>query len=116
MVSTLKPKYEETIEIIPKIDGTLLCSLSWREHTFQEELPRGCDRWPEKEFKAHMQSFVIPRLRLQLLKVQRAALEEAEVPPEACVAMAELDLGDVDSLQKAGKKRERKAAKLKALN
>lgn len=112
----MKPRYEENIEIIPKIDGTLLVSLTWRDHSFQEELPRAADRWPEKEFRRYLKDIVIPRLRLQLLKVQKEALETGTAPVEACLPAAELDQNDLDAMNRAESKRERKAAKLKALN
>lgn len=110
----MKPKYEESIEVIAKIDGSMLAVLTWREHTFHEELPRGIDRWPEAEFKSHMRSFVIPKLRLELLKVQREALEAGTVPVEECVPIAEYTPGDMDALGKAQEKRDRKAVKLKS--
>lgn len=110
----MKPKYEEAIEIIAKIDGTLLAMLTWRDHTFHEELPRGFDRWPEAEFKSHLRSFVIPKLRLALLKVQREALEAGSVPVEECVPVMEYSDRDMEALRKAEEKRERKTVKLKA--
>lgn len=108
----MKPKYEETIEIIPKIDGDLLCTLTWRDQTWQEKLPRGCDRWPPKQFQVHLKTVVIPKLRLQLLKAQREALEAETVPIEACLAIAEFTPTDVELMRKAEEKRERKAKKL----
>lgn len=108
----MKPRYDESIEIIPKIDGTLLVSLTWREQSFQEELPRGIDRWPPAEFKRYIKDIVIPKLRLQLLKAQRSALDDGTAPVEACLPAAELDQHDVDSINKAEAKRQRKAAKI----
>lgn len=109
----MKPKYEERIEIIPKIDGDLVATLTWREHIFQEILPRGIDRWPEVEFKSHLKNHVIPRLRLELLKAQRQALDDGSVPVEECVPVAEYTDADMQKLQIAQDKRDRRSAKLK---
>ncbi len=109
----MRPKYEETIEIIPKVDGTLVVSLSWRDHTFTEDLPRNIDLWPAAEYKNHIKSFVIPKLRLQLLKVQKNVLETEPELAENLTPHIELDQNDVDNMNKAQAKRDRKAAKLK---
>ncbi len=117
----MKPKYEEHIGIIPRLDGTLVVSLTWRSHVFQEELPRGSDRWTEREFKSHMRDIVIPKLRLRLLKVQRDTL--ADVKPEDAtktldnfLPAIEYSEQDVINIKKAHAKRARKSKKIDSLN
>lgn len=114
----MKPRYEENIEILAKLDGSLLCVLSWRHHTFQEELPRACDTWPIGEFRRYLKIKVIPKLRLQLLQAQKAHIEATKDVAEAAACLPEkvLDQRDVDTLAKAQAKRERKAVKLKVLS
>lgn len=115
----MKPKYEEKIEIIPCLNGRLLCSLSWRGHKWTEELPSNIHTFTEAEFKAHLARFVIPKLRVNLLKAQKEELEKldesAEIPQD-CVTSIEYSEQDLTRMVKAGAKRERKAAKLKVLN
>lgn len=108
----MKPKYEEKIAIIPKLDGSLVCVLSWREHKFQQVLPRGIQDWNKDEFKRHISNIVIPKLRLELLKVQKEALEMGDAQPEECVATLEVSREDADRIAGANLKRERKQLKL----
>lgn len=113
----MKPKYDEKVEIIPKLDGTLVCSISWNGLTFQEDLPKGIDRWSKAEFKSHLTSFIIPKLRVQLLKAQKAALDDGSVEPADCFSVIELSAQDIDRINKAEEKRAKRAAKRKlALN
>lgn len=116
----MKPKYEETIEVIGRIDGSLVCTLTWREHTFTYDLPKGFDRWTPTEYKALLKNKVIPELRLKLLSLQKKLLDDApaEEPVKSLedfLPRIEYSEQDIDKLNKAQAKRERKAAKLKAV-
>lgn len=106
------PKYEEEIAIIPKLDGTFAAQAKWRDHIFIEPLPRGIQDWTLEEFQAHLRRYVVPKLRVQVLKAQRQALEEGTAQPEDVLVMGELSDNDKMKLQTAEAKRQRKALKL----
>lgn len=117
MVEMMTPpkKYEEDIEIIPKLDGTLVAQVQWRGQSFQEALPRGIQTWTKAEFKAHLRRFVVPKLRLFVLKAQRQALDEEGVNPEDIIVTRELSSSEVLKMQSAEEKRQRKLLKQKNL-
>lgn len=103
------PQYEEEIEILPKLDGTFFAQVRWRGQTFQEELPRGIEKWSKDEFKAHLRRFVTPKLRLFVLKAQRAALEDGSAKPEDCLVTRHLTPEEANKIVAAEEKRKRRA-------
>ncbi len=112
----MKAKYEETIEIIPKLDGTLVVCLKWRDKSWQEDLPRNIQMRSEKTFKDYLRRGPIPRLRLQLLEAQKAALKAGDAAPEECVPILEVTEAEAARMAAAQAKRQRKAGKLQLVH
>lgn len=108
----MRPIYAEEIEIIGRIDGSLVCQMRWRDHVWEQDLPRGFDRWDQKAISHHLGTEVIPNLYLKLLKAQQQALSDPATAGDDCIARIEYDEKDTDALNRAQAKRERKANKL----
>lgn len=111
----MKAKYSEAVEIISKLDGSLRCQLRWQDRVWEEALPRNIERWPMVEFKAHVAG-VTQRLRLEMLKAQREALDTGKIDPELCLPTVEMSATDADKFARAREKRARKAEKLKIVH
>lgn len=109
---TRKVEYTEEIQIVGNIDGTLVCQLHWRDHCWEEPLPRGFDRWPMAEVRSHLESQVVPVLRLKLLEAQREALSDPATAGDDCIPLIRYDERDIQAIEKAQEKRDRKASKL----
>ncbi len=107
----MKAIYDEEIEVIGRIDGTLVVQLRWRDKAWEEELPRDIGCWPIHEQKTHMAPIVI-RLRLKLLEAQKEALSDPATTADDCVARIQYDDGDLERMEAAKRKRDRKAGKI----
>lgn len=104
------PEYEEKIAIVPKLDGTYEATVSWRGQTWIEPLPRGIQDWSKDEFMAHLRRFVVPKMRLYVLKAQRQALEQGTAAPEEVLVTRTISPEEAKIMVKAEEKRQRKAA------
>lgn len=113
---TRKVVYTEEIEILGNIDGTLVCQLRWRDHVWEQPLPRGFDRWPSVEMRSHLENHIIPLLRLDLLKAQHEALSDPASAGDDCIPLVVRDEDDIGRLNSAQAKRDRKGAKLTLLS